>query len=200
MNSNEFFLNHTKKWNGKQGIYVIENPLFKVEGKRIFKIGYARDSLTKRISDYRTAYSPLIPFTIHLLYEVPEATGGKRANYALLTEAIVHQTLKKMGKWADAEWFYDLDAIIDTISSVRIRHLKEISFADKWVFYSTHLSTKAVSPVEEDSIRSSLKDLITMTTEEKKKRFRNGKTVNIGGRVLKIPKTYIDVDGREVEL
>ena len=185
MNSNEFFANHSKKWTNKQGVYVIENELFsKHLGKRIFKIGMARDSLAKRIADYRTAYSPLIPFTIHLIYEVPEATGGKRANFALLTEAVIHATLKKAGKWADAEWYYDLDEIMNTVSAVRQNHLKEIESAKKWNFYTTKISTKSVILVAEASIKSTLKNLIMMTTEEKDKRFR--------GEKVQIPERYRD--------
>ena len=45
MNSEDFFKsdigNDLKK---KPGIYVLEQPLFKKDGKRIFKIGYARDN------------------------------------------------------------------------------------------------------------------------------------------------------------
>ena len=178
MNSNEFFANHQKKWTNKQGVYVIENELFSDHlGKRIFKIGMARDSLAKRIADYRTAYSPLIPFKIHLIYEVPEATGGKRANFALLTEAVIHATLKKAGKWADAEWYYDLDEIMNTVSAVRQNHLKEIEKAKNWDFYTTRISTKSVILVAEESIKSSLKNLITMTTGEKEKRFRGEKVL-----------------------
>lgn len=184
MDSNEFFTNHQKKWVNKQGVYVIENELFKHLGRRIFKIGMARDSLAKRIADYRTAYSPLIPFTIHLLYEVPEATGGRRANYALLTEAVIHASLKKAGHWASAEWFYDLDAIMNTVSAVRQRHLKEVPQSPKWEFYTTKLSTKSVNIVAEDSIKSTLKNLIMMTTEEKETRFR--------GKKIQIPERYRD--------
>lgn len=186
MNSDEFFANHQKKWTNKQGVYVIENELFsKHLGKRIFKIGMARDSLAKRIADYRTAYSPLIPFLIHLIYEVPEATGGRRANYALLTEGVIHATLKKAGKWADAEWYYDLDEIMNTVSGVRQMHLREIEVAKKWDFYTTKISTKNVVIVAEDSIKSSLKGLITMTTAEKEKRFR--------GKKIQVPERYRDV-------
>ena len=185
MNSNEFFANHQKKWVNKQGVYVIENELFSDKlGKGIYKIGMARDSLAKRIADYRTAYSPLIPFKIHLIYEVPEATGGKRANYALLTEAVIHATLKKAGKWADAEWYYDLEEIMNTVSAVRQMHLREIEKAKDWDFYTTKISTKSVNLVAEDSIKSTLKNLITMTTEEKDKRFR--------GEKVKMPQRYRD--------
>ena len=132
----------------------------------------------KRISDYRTAYSPLIPFKIHLIYEVPEATGGRRANYALLTEAVIHQTLKKGGFWADAEWYYNLEEIINVIVSVRVQHMKEMEFSKKWKFYCTKLSSNFVPIVKESSINSSLKNLITMMTAEKKTRFRASKVVS----------------------
>ncbi len=185
MNSKEFFLNHQKKWVNKQGVYVLENKLFSDHlGKRIFKIGFARDSLAKRIADYRTAYSPLIPFLIHLIYEVPEATGGRRANYARLTEGVIHATLTKAGKLADAEWYYDLDEIMNTVSAVRQMHLREIEQAKNWDFYTTKLSTKSVVLVAEENIRSTLKGLITMTDKEKEKRFRGGK--------VDIPERYRD--------
>ena len=76
----------------QQGMYCLEQPLFKKDGKRLFKIGYARDSLYKRIRDYKTAYG-VIPFTIHILWAVPEKVVHRRANFALLTESIIHKSL-----------------------------------------------------------------------------------------------------------
>jgi len=173
MNSDEFFQHKYQDWVDKQGIYVIEQPLVSDKlGRRIFKLGMARQSLSTRIGDYRTAYSPFATFLIHLIYEVPEKTGGKRANFALLTEQVAHATLKKNGNWSGGgEWYYNLDDIMNVISSLRQRHLREIDFAKDWVFYSTHLSTKTVDVELEENIRSSLKDLIVMTDEERDSRF-----------------------------
>lgn len=175
MNSPEFFQHHQKEWNGKQGIYVIEQPLFSQKlGKPIYKIGYARHSLATRIADYRTAYS-LIPFKIHLIYEVPERVGGQRANFALLTESIILQTLTNSGKWStEGEWYYDLDAIMNVIASVRAKHIKDIENAKNWKYYSTHISTNVVDVVDKNDVRSSLKNLIALTDDEKKERFGRG--------------------------
>lgn len=180
MDSKEFFQHHQKEWNGKQGIYVIEQPVFSEKlRKKIYKIGYARYSLATRIADYRTAYN-LIPFKIHLIYEVPERVGGQRANFALLTESIVLQTLTNMGKWStEGEWYYDLDAIMNVISSVRAKHLKTIKYAAKWKYYTTQISTEIVPVVEENQVSSSLKDIIALTDEQKQEKFGRGqKKVN----------------------
>jgi hypothetical protein len=176
MNSDQFFQHHYQDWVDKQGIYVIEQPLVSDKlGKRIFKLGMARQSLSTRIGDYRTAYSPFAPFLIHLIYEVPEKTGGKRANFALLTEQVAHATLKKNGNWSGGgEWYYSLDDIINVVSSLRQRHLKEIDFSKDWVYYSTHLSSKTVDVELEENIKSSLKGLIVMTDEERDARFNRG--------------------------
>ncbi len=54
MNSEEFFKSDVgNDLKHKQGIYCLEQPLFQKDGKRIFKIGYARDNLYKRIRDYK---------------------------------------------------------------------------------------------------------------------------------------------------
>jgi hypothetical protein len=175
MDSRYFFQHHQKEWNGKQGIYVIEQPLFSDKlGKKIYKIGYARNSLATRIADYRTAYT-LIPFKIHLIYEVPERVGGQRANFALLTESIILQTLTNMGKWStEGEWYYDIDEIMNVISSVRANHIKDIKNAKNWKYYSTHISTNVVGVVNESEISSSLKNLIALTDTEKQERFGRG--------------------------
>ena len=175
MDSRLFFKDYQKSWNGKQGIYVIEQPVFSEKlGKPIYKIGMARQSLATRIADYRTAYN-LIPFKIHLIYEVPERVGGQRANFALLTESIILQTLTNMGKWStEGEWYYDLDAIFNVIASVRKNHINEIKTAVKWKYYSTQISAEIVPVVNKDNISSGLKNLIAMTDDEKKERFGRG--------------------------
>ena len=173
MDSLTFFDNHQKEWSGKQGIYVIENELFSKHLKKpIYKVGYARYDLGGRIADYRTAYSPFIHFKIHLLYEVPEKVGGQRANFALLTEKRVQNTLTKMGKRGDGEWYYDLDAIFDVISSIRLEHLQLIEVSKKWTYYTTRISRKIVEVDSEKNVRSKLSELIVMTQEEKDRRFR----------------------------
>ena len=65
MDSTLFFKDNTinSLYKDKSGLYVIEQPLFSKElGYPVYKIGYAKNSLYVRISDYRTAYG-LIPFT-----------------------------------------------------------------------------------------------------------------------------------------
>lgn len=206
MDSRIFKEHISKYWRGKQGVYVIENDLFsKHLGKRIFKIGYSRYDMSGRVQDYVTAYSPFIPFKIHLLYEVPEKVRGQRPNFALLTEARIHNTLKKMNKWGEAEWFYDLDAIMNVISSVRLEHLDKIPDAKKWTFYSTHISNMTVKVDSEANVSSRLKDLRVMTQEEKDRRQRQAsKNLDLRDRVrvthrepkkLNIPTTYVDIDG-----
>ena len=177
MNSDEFFQHHYKEWVDKKGIYVIEQPLVSDKlGRRIFKIGMARLSLSTRIGDYRTAYSPFVPFLIHLIYEVDETTGGKRANFALLTEQVAHATLKKQGDWSGGgEWYYNLDNIMNVISSIRQQHIRDIpNKVLSWKYYSTHIATKTVDVVPEDSISSSLTGLIVLTDEERDQRFNRG--------------------------
>ena len=208
MNSFDFFEHIRKSWVGKQGIYVIENELFsKHLGKKIYKIGYARYDMAGRIADYRTAYSPLIPFKIHLIYEVPEKVRGQRPNFALLTEARIHNTLKKEGKWTDAgEWFYDLEAIVNAISSIRLEHLNDIEVAKTWTYYSTFIGNKTVQVDSEKNVNSKLLgDLKVMTQEELDRRKRasstnldlRDRTKVIHRKKLNIPDSIIDEEGRE---
>ena len=90
MDSKHFFDKEQAKWKGKKGLYVIECPLFstpcagKSNVKPVYKVGYAYQSLAVRIGDYRTHYGK-IPFTIHLIWEVPNPSGY-RVNFALQTE------------------------------------------------------------------------------------------------------------------
>ena len=69
-------------------------------------------SLYKRIRDYKTAYG-VIPFKIHVMWAVPEKVLHKRANFALLTEGIIHKSLHAECAMMDenykqnGEWFYD---------------------------------------------------------------------------------------------
>jgi hypothetical protein len=172
MNSEDFFKNDIgNQLKHHQGIYCLEQPLFKKEGKRIFKIGYARDNLYKRIRDYKTAYS-VIPFTIHLLWAVPEKVVHKRANFALLTETIIHKSLYQECAMKDedfiqnGEWFYEIKKIVGTMKNIREGYIFEgVNNADKWMFWinpeyenvAIRKTTRAIAT--EKDVNSKLKDL-----------------------------------------
>ena len=64
MDSEEFFKEKKADIEKKSGIYVIEGPV-KYNGERIFKIGYAHDSLYTRIRGYKTAYSFIYSLNIY---------------------------------------------------------------------------------------------------------------------------------------
>ena len=142
MNSEYFFKSDIgNEMKHKQGIYCLEQPLFKKDGKRIFKIGYARDNLYKRIRDYKTAYS-VIPFTIHLLWAVPEKVVHKRANFALLTESIIHKSLYEECAMKDedykqnGEWFFEIKKIVATIKNIREGYKEDgVKNVDEWFFW-----------------------------------------------------------------
>ena len=185
MDSRTFFDYIQKSWRNKQGIYVIENELFSNElGKPIYKVGYARYDLAGRIGDYCTAYSPFIPFKIHLLYEVPEKVGGQRPNFALLTEKRVQNTLKKLGKWGgEGEWFYDKDSIMEVVSLIRLEHLQKVEVSKKWTYYTTHISSKVLQVDSEKNVSSKLSDLTVLTQEEKDRKFhRSTKDLDLRDR------------------
>jgi len=62
MDSTEFFGNKGNIWKGK--FYCIEQPALSnanVKSRPVYKVGYARNSLYTRMSDYRSAYG-VIPF------------------------------------------------------------------------------------------------------------------------------------------
>ena len=142
MNSEYFFKSDIgNEMKHKQGIYCLEQPLFRKDGKRIFKIGYARDNLYKRIRDYKTAYS-VIPFTIHLLWAVPEKVVHKRANFALLTESIIHKSLYEECAMKDedykqnGEWFFEIKKIVATIKNIREGYKEDgVKNVDEWFFW-----------------------------------------------------------------
>jgi hypothetical protein len=146
MNSEEFFTNSTGEYfKTRQGIYVINMPLFKFRGQNIYKVGYARDNLYKRISDYKTAFGP-IHFTIEALYEIAEKVFHKRANFALLSETRIHKTLIKMDvanlvmkdDLTDkqlGEWFFGIKDIISVIKGLQDEYENDKTISEvakKW--------------------------------------------------------------------
>jgi hypothetical protein len=118
MDSTLFFNSEGNEWKGKSGMYCIEQEaLSKKLEKRLFKVGYARNSIWTRMSDYRSAYGS-IPFKMYSLIQMPAGVFWKRAGYTLLNEQRLHQQLSKDGKGAGAnEWYFDLNHIMDIIFS-----------------------------------------------------------------------------------
>jgi hypothetical protein len=118
----------------------LEQPLFNKDGKRIFKIGYARDSLYKRNRDYKTAYG-VITFTIHVIWTVPEQVVHKRANFALLTESIIHISLLQECATVDKNYeqngklFYDIETIVATIKNIQEGYKDDGIDTDEWDVY-----------------------------------------------------------------
>jgi hypothetical protein len=163
------------KFKDKSGIYVIEQPLFSRSlGYAVFKIGYAKNSLYTRMSDFRTAYG-LIPFKIHVLYALPNGLHARRVNFAHLQERLIQETLKKIGKYTDVgEWYFDLDTILKVIQAIRENHLREIRPAKNWmIFTSRRLAYRNIDKidlVDENSIKSKFKDVLfgrnTRSSEE----------------------------------
>lgn len=190
MDSEEFFKSELGNYlKHHQGIYCIEQPLFKKNGKRLFKIGYARDNLYKRIRDYKTAYG-LIPFVIHVLWAVPEKVVHRRANFALLTESIIHKSLYQECAMKDenykqnGEWFYDIKKIVGTIKNIKEGYEDDkISNTEGWYIYfnpeyenlPARKTTRAVK--SEKDVNSSLKDIYVkdMTPYKRKATHRNYK-------------------------
>ena len=144
MDSTTFFNN--KEFNGRwkekknklpvSGVYVIECPLFTQHiGYPVYKVGFAKNSLYTRISNYRTCYG-LVPFKIHLLYHIPQKVINKRVNYAHLNERVAQHTIKDCGEWTGVgEWFKNKDLIIDVFYKIRERHLREIPTSGEWEFW-----------------------------------------------------------------
>lgn len=142
MESNYFFKSDLNtKFKGKTGIYVIKSPL-QYNGEDMFKVGYAYNSLSKRIADYRTAFG-IIPFNIYCIYEIPERIfGSPRTMWALGSEKQLHKTLFKdaimvnedSGK-IEGEWYYNLDNIMNAVIMLRQEHLNKIENAYKWEMY-----------------------------------------------------------------
>ena len=92
MDSNNFFDSAGNKFKGKSGIYVFKSPL-KYQGKDIFKIVHAYQSLYTRNANIRTAYGP-ITFKLYCVYAIPERiVNAPRTMWALGTEKQLHKTL-----------------------------------------------------------------------------------------------------------
>ena len=198
MESKDFFAKVQAKWKGKKGLYVIECPLFstpcagKSNVEPVYKVGYAYQSLAVRIGDYRTHYGK-IPFTIHLIWEVPNPPGY-RVNFALQTEQRIHQTLKDLDKSTGEktkEWFRDLSVIKDVILSTRNEYIHGTKGANNsykpipacettWLFYigDKDYTGKRIEPNEKHDVRwstskSIFDDVYALTDEDKKEKFRS---------------------------
>ena len=145
MDSNNFFDSAGNKFKGKSGIYVFKSPL-KYQGKDIFKIAHAYQSLYTRNANIRTAYGP-ITFKLYCVYAIPERiVNAPRTMWALGTEKQLHKTLlenavmrnEDNGK-LEGEWFYSLSEIMMVVRNliqVFIQlHRDKITNADKWELY-----------------------------------------------------------------
>ncbi len=119
----EYFFSNYRHLNSP-GLYVIEQQFFRYRGREVYKVGYARDSLYKRIRDYKTAYG-IIPFKIHLLWGVPAGITGSRSLLTLLTETLVHRSMKQELVMVDeagemaGEWFFSLAKIVQTFNYLK---------------------------------------------------------------------------------
>ena len=109
------FISEGNKWKGKSGIYCIkQDALSKKLGKRLFNVGYARNSIWTKMSDYRSANGG-IPFKFYCLIQIPAGVLGKRSGYTLLNEQRLHKQLSEDGKGAGAnEWYFDLNHILES--------------------------------------------------------------------------------------
>lgn len=152
------------KWKGKSGIYIIENPLFTSHTKfPVYKVGYARNSMYTRISNYRTAYG-LVPFKIHCMYEIHNKVIGERVNYAHLTERVLQETARKYGQYAGiGEWFKNLPILLNILKTIREDHLnRNLNKASTWEFYTFEDIKNSINPiqlVDEKDITGMFKDL-----------------------------------------
>ena len=130
-----------KRFAKKSGIYVFKSPM-RYNNQDMYKIGYAYQSLSDRIANYKTAYGP-IHFEIYCIYAIPERIlNAPRTMWALGTEKQLHHTLfshavmknEEDGK-LEGEWFYNLDEILKTIRYLRYLHLQQIEGAENWELY-----------------------------------------------------------------
>lgn len=183
MDSKDFFKENGLGWKGKTGVYCIEQPVLNdtiyTNHTPIYKVGYARNSLYTRMSNYRTAYG-VVPFKIHCLLEIPSGVVNNRTAFALLNEQRIHKTLKEIGLGSEAnEWFYDLDQILKVMNSLRKELEKRISYAHKWKVYIDPKRTRyrEVGLVPENTIRSKLFDGIEYDDRVKFQRKANFKGI-----------------------
>ena len=200
MDSTDFFytpepdgVKMVKKWFETSGIYVIENPLFKYKGKRIFKIGMSGDGqgIGGRMTNYRTAYG-VIPFKIHLLWEVRHP-GGWGINFVLKTETAIQNTLKEydISLWGGEnakEWFCDLPTIMNVILTLRDDYILDMPAhinVSNWkletpVRLGRWKKGIRTSEREMDILKgistNSLTDVKVLTTKQKSKRLRKKPT------------------------
>ena len=200
MNSEDFFYKPepdgekmVTKWFETSGIYVIENPLFKYKGKRIFKIGMSGDGqgIGGRMTNYRTAYG-VIPFKIHLLWAVSNP-GNYSINFVKKTETAIHNTLIEYDEdlWAGAratEWFCDLSTIMNVILTLRDDYIVDmpahINVSNWKLFVHQRLGRikKGIRTNEREMdilkgiSTNSLTDVKVLTQKEKKKRLRKKPT------------------------
>ena len=167
MDSQDFFNSHGAVWKGKSGVYCIEQPALSVAFKRpIFKVGYARNSLYTRMSDYRSAYG-VVPFKIYCLIEIPAGVSGKRSGYTLLSEQRLHKQLTEDGRGVDAnEWYLDLNHIFNVMYSLYKELLDNIKGANKWevYFFDKRTRPQIVNVIGEKEIKSKLYDGIIYGT------------------------------------
>ena len=140
MDSDTFFLQKKKEIENKSGIYVLEHPM-KYDGRRIFKIGYAHDSLYTRIRGYKTAYGP-IQFKVHCVWNVPEGVFNKRLMTALQTERHLHELMHSEvvmknpdNDKKEGEWYYDIKLILLSVLTVRAEQIAEVENVEKLYFY-----------------------------------------------------------------
>lgn len=171
MNSEDFFKTKKQFIENKSGIYVLENPV-KYNGQRIFKIGYAHDSLYTRIRGYKTAYGP-INFKVHCAWHVPEGVFNKRLMTALQTERHLHDLLhsKVVMKNAETdrkegEWYYDIKQILITVLATRAEEINKVVNLERTYFFIsdeanilTRSNTKQIPKINADDQASKFKGL-----------------------------------------
>lgn len=178
MDSKDFFDNKSDKdeetakfWKGKSGIYCIEQPALSnanVKSRPVYKVGYARNSLYTRMSDYRSAYG-VIPFKIFCLIQIPAGVVSKRSGYTLLSEQRLHKQLKNDGRFAGAnEWYFDLSHILNVMYSLFVEFQGLLKNSSKWgaYFYEKRTRYQLVSLIDEKEIKSKLYDGIIYGTRK----------------------------------
>jgi len=203
MNSEDFFKNKKNNqtditatyWKGIQGIYVIEQPLINTfYPEKVYKVGYARDSLYTRLRNYKTAYGRA-PFTIHCIMQTGSGAKGVKGHLAHMTEKQIHGELDKLNLGADkelkyidndkrvSEWFYNLPEILKIIATIRSNLINRVTFSDKWEYYIEpkyallgRTRSEAVKITQIEDVKSSL----PVATYKKSKRKPKG-NLTVGG-------------------